>query len=173
MGTVWLAQQSEPLRRTVAIKLIKLGMDSRAVIGRFESERQALAIMDHACIAKIFDAGATQAGQPYFVMEFVDGQPITTYCDSHQLNTEQRLLIFQQVCEAVQHAHQKGIIHRDLKPSNVLVTETNGRPTPKIIDFGVAKAVGSRLSEQPRDRSVRRAIDVIPQRHLFTWRAAV
>ncbi len=147
MGSVWEAEQTVPVRRKVAIKLIKPGMDSRAVIGRFESERQALAVMDHEGIAKILDAGSTQTSQPYFVMELVDGQSITSYCDSKQLNTEQRLRIFQQVCEAVQHAHQKGIIHRDLKPSNVLVTETNGRPKPKIIDFGVAKAVGSRLTE--------------------------
>lgn len=148
MGTVWEAVQNQPVHRTVAIKLIKPGMDSRAVIGRFESERQALAVMDHEGIAKILDAGSTQTGQPYFVMELVDGQPITAYCDSHQLNTHQRLRIFQKVCEAVQHAHQKGIIHRDLKPSNVLVSESNGRPKPKIIDFGVAKAVGSHLTDQ-------------------------
>lgn len=143
MGTVWVAEQQHPVKRTVALKLIKPGMDSQAVIGRFEAERQALAIMDHSGIAKVLDAGTTESGHPYFVMELVDGQPITEYCDVRRLNTEQRIRIFVEVCEAVQHAHQKGIIHRDIKPSNVLVGDEDGRPRPRVIDFGVAKAVGS------------------------------
>jgi eukaryotic-like serine/threonine-protein kinase len=145
MGTVWVAEQHEPVRRTVAVKLIKPGMDSEAVLRRFEAERQALAIMDHPGIAKVLDAGTTSTGRPYFVMELVDGQPITEYCDSRRLNTEQRIRIFAEVCESVQHAHQKGVIHRDIKPSNVLVGEHDGRPRAKVIDFGVAKAVGSGL----------------------------
>jgi serine/threonine protein kinase/tetratricopeptide (TPR) repeat protein len=148
MGTVWLAEQQQPVRRKVALKLIKAGMDSQSVIERFESERQALAIMDHPNIAKVFDAGTTPSGRPFFVMELVDGQPITKYCDQRRLNTDQRLQLFLQVCEAVQHAHQKGIIHRDLKPSNVLVAESDGRPLPKIIDFGVAKAISNSLTDK-------------------------
>lgn len=148
MGTVWLAEQQQPVRRNVALKLIKAGMDSQSVIERFESERQALAIMDHPHIAKVFDAGTTQSGHPFFVMELVDGQPITKYCDQRRFNTDQRLQLFLQVCEAVQHAHQKGIIHRDIKPSNVLVVESDGRPLPKVIDFGVAKAVNNSLSDK-------------------------
>jgi eukaryotic-like serine/threonine-protein kinase len=141
MGEVWRAEQSEPIRRTVALKLIKPGMDTRAVIARFDSERQALAVMDHPNIAKVFDAGATPAGRPYFVMELVPGIPITDYCDQHRLPTKERLALFIQVCEGVQHAHQKAIIHRDLKPSNILVQEVDARPVPKIIDFGLAKAI--------------------------------
>src|ERR1700719_3795628 len=140
MGEVWLAEQKEPVRRRVAIKLIKAGMDTREVVARFESERQALALMDHPSIAKVFDAGSTPQGAPYFVMEYVAGVPITTYCDNHRLSTRDRLELFVHVCEGVQHAHQKAIIHRDLKPSNILVTEVDGHPAPKIIDFGVAKA---------------------------------
>src|ERR1043166_6415408 len=139
-GVVYMAEQDEPVRRRVALKVIKLGMDTRHVIARFEAERQALAMMDHPNIAKVFDAGATPAGRPYFVMELVRGVKITSYCDSQKLSTRERLNLFIQVCQAVQHAHQKGIIHRDLKPSNILVTEQDGAPLPKIIDFGIAKA---------------------------------
>ncbi len=145
MGEVWLAEQKQPVRRRVAVKLIKEGMDTREVVARFESERQALALMDHPAIAKVFDAGSTPEGRPYFVMEYVVGLPITDYCDRHKLTTRQRLELFIQVCDGVQHAHQKAIIHRDLKPSNILVTEVDGKPVPRIIDFGVAKAT-SRLS---------------------------
>jgi serine/threonine protein kinase len=146
MGEVWLAEQKQPVRRRVAIKLIKAGMDTREVVSRFESERQALALMDHPAIAKVFDAGTTPEGRPYFVMEYVAGMPITTYCDRRKLSTRQRLELFISVCEGVQHAHQKAIIHRDLKPSNILVTEVDGKPVPRIIDFGVAKATSQRLS---------------------------
>ncbi len=146
MGEVWLAEQREPVRRRVALKLIKAGMNTREVIARFESERQALALMDHPAIAKVFDAGSTPQGTPYFVMEYVAGVPITTYCDNHRLNTRERLELFMRVCEGVQHAHQKAIIHRDLKPSNILVTEVDGRAAPKIIDFGVAKALTHKLT---------------------------
>src|SRR5579883_359129 len=146
MGEVWLAEQKEPVRRRVALKLVKAGMNTREVIARFESERQALALMDHPTIAKVFDAGSTPQGAPYFVMEYVAGTPITEYCDNHRLSPRQRLEIFMHVCEGVQHAHQKAIIHRDLKPSNILVTEVNNHPAPKIIDFGVAKALTQRLT---------------------------
>ena len=146
MGEVWLAEQREPVRRRVALKLVKAGMNSREVMARFESERQALALMDHPGIAKVFDAGATPQGAPYFAMEYVAGVPITEYCDNHKLSTRERLELFMQVCEAVQHAHQKAIIHRDLKPSNILVTEADGRAAPKIIDFGVAKALTQKLT---------------------------
>jgi non-specific serine/threonine protein kinase/serine/threonine-protein kinase len=148
MGEVWLAEQKQPVRRRVAVKLIKTGMDTREVVARFESERQALALMDHPAIAKVFDAGSTPEGRPYFVMEYVAGLPITTYCDRHKLTMRERMELFMTVCEAVQHAHQKAILHRDLKPSNVLVSEVDGKPIPKIIDFGVAKATSQRLSEQ-------------------------
>lgn len=147
MGEVFEAEQSEPIRRRVALKVIKPGMDSRAVIARFDAERQALALMDHPCIAKVFAAGATQRGRPYFVMEYVEGEPITEYCDRRRLSLRERLELFILVCEGVQHAHQKAVIHRDLKPSNVLVGEVDGRPAPKIIDFGVAKATTQRLTE--------------------------
>jgi serine/threonine protein kinase/tetratricopeptide (TPR) repeat protein len=147
MGEVWRADQSEPIHRTVALKLIKAGMDTRAVVARFDSERQALALMEHPNIAKVFDAGATAEGRPYFVMEYVHGVPITDYCDRHRLTIKERLELFMQVCEGVQHAHQKAIIHRDLKPSNVLVEEVNRKPVPKIIDFGLAKAMGQQLTE--------------------------
>jgi tetratricopeptide (TPR) repeat protein len=146
MGQVWLAEQREPVRRRVALKLIKAGMNTREVIARFESERQALALMDHPAIAKVLDAGSTPQGAPYFVMEYVAGIPITTYCDSHRLRILERLELFMRVCEGVQHAHQKAIIHRDLKPSNILVTEVDGHPAPKIIDFGVAKALTQKLT---------------------------
>src|ERR1700757_4714171 len=146
MGQVWLAEQEQPVRRRVAIKLIKVGMDTREVVARFESERQALALMDHPAIAKVFDAGSTPDRRPYFVMEFVAGIPITAYCDKHRLTVSQRMELFIQVCEGVQHAHQKAIIHRDLKPSNILVTEIDGKPMPRIIDFGVAKATSQKLT---------------------------
>src|SRR5262249_23816280 len=140
MGTVWMAEQTEPVRRKVALKLIKPGMDSKQVIARFEAERQALALMDHPNIAKVLEAGTTESGRPHFVMELVKGVPITRYCDEHRLTPRQRLELFVLVCQAVQHAHQKGIIHRDLKPSNVLIALYDGKPVPKVIDFGVAKA---------------------------------
>jgi serine/threonine protein kinase/WD40 repeat protein len=148
MGIVYLAQQEKPLRRRVALKIIKVGMDTREVVARFEAERQALALMDHPNIAQVYDAGATDDGRPYFVMEPVPGVPITEYCDKHRLSTRSRLELFAQVCAAVQHAHQKGIIHRDIKPSNVLVMVQDGRPLPKVIDFGVAKAIHQRLTEK-------------------------
>jgi len=148
MGTVFLAQQSKPVERMVALKLIKPGMDSRQVIARFEAERQALALMDHPNIARVLDAGTTDSGRPYFVMELVKGMPITKYCDHHRLSPRQRLELFLPVCHAVQHAHQKGIIHRDVKPSNVMVSLFDGKPVPKVIDFGVAKATGSRLTDR-------------------------
>src|SRR5881394_6237 len=140
MGTVYLAEQLEPIRRRVALKVVKLGMDTSQVLARFDNERQALAMMDHPNIAQIFDAGASSKGRPYFVMEYIDGEPITQYCDRQRLTTRERLALFLAVCRAVQHAHQKGAIHRDLKPSNVLVTEQDGAPVPKVIDFGIAKA---------------------------------
>src|SRR6187402_827388 len=148
MGVVYMAEQTEPVQRKVALKVIKPGMDSRQVIARFEAERQALAMMDHVNIARVLDAGATEAGRPYFVMELVHGVPITKYCDDNRLTPRQRLELFVPVCQAIQHAHQKGIIHRDIKPTNVMVTLHDGRPVPKIIDFGVAKATEQRLNEQ-------------------------
>jgi eukaryotic-like serine/threonine-protein kinase len=148
MGEVWLAEQTRPVRRQVALKIIKAGMDSKQVIARFEAERQALALMDHPSIARVFDAGATPQGRPYFAMEYVRGEPITNYCDRNRLGTLARLELFIRVCEGVQHAHQKGLIHRDLKPSNVLVTIDNEQPAPKIIDFGVAKATTQHLTER-------------------------
>lgn len=147
MGSVYVAEQTQPVRRKVALKIIKPGMDSRQVISRFEAERQALALMDHPNIARVLDAGTTTTGRPYFVMELVKGVPITEFCDSHQLGTRERLELFIQVCQAVQHAHQKGIIHRDLKPSNILVTLHDTTPVVKVIDFGVAKAIGQQLTE--------------------------
>jgi len=147
-GSVFMAEQEQPVRRRVALKIIKLGMDTKQVIARFEAERQALAMMDHAHIARVFDAGATNSGRPYFVMELVKGVPITEYCDSQNLSTRERLELFIPVCNAVQHAHQKGIIHRDIKPSNVMVTMADGKPVPKVIDFGIAKATNARLTEQ-------------------------
>jgi non-specific serine/threonine protein kinase/serine/threonine-protein kinase len=140
MGQVWLAEQTEPIRRQVALKLIRAGMFDSATVQRFKAERQSLAIMDHPTIAKVFDAGTTPAGQPYLVMEYVDGRPITDYCDFKKLTIRERIQLFMRVCEGVQHAHQKAIIHRDLKPSNVLVVEVDGKPMPRIIDFGLAKA---------------------------------
>jgi eukaryotic-like serine/threonine-protein kinase len=146
MGEVWLAEQKQPVRRRVAIKLIKAGMDTREVVARFESERRALALMEHPNIAKVFEAGATPQGRPYFVMEYVTGIPITEYCDKHRMTLRERLELFVQVCEGVQHAHQKAIIHRDLKPTNILVGEVGGKPVPRIIDFGVAKATSQPLT---------------------------
>jgi len=148
MGIVYLAEQTEPIKRQVALKIIKPGMDSKRVIARFEAERQALALLDHPNIAHVYDAGTTEAGRPYFVMEYVKGLSITEHCDRHKLTIEERLRLFQQVCEAVQHAHQKGIIHRDIKPSNILVSVENDRSIPKIIDFGVAKALAQPLTER-------------------------
>jgi non-specific serine/threonine protein kinase/serine/threonine-protein kinase len=145
MGEVWLAEQTKPVRRHVALKLIKAGMDTDEVVGRFRSEQQALALMDHPSIAKVFDAGATPQGRPYFVMEYITGVPITKYCDQHRMGVRERLELFIRVCEGVQHAHQKAIIHRDLKPSNILVSEVDGNPEPRIIDFGVAKAISHGL----------------------------
>src|SRR6185503_15596242 len=174
-GEVWMAEQREPVKRRVALKIIKLGMDSRQIVARFEAERQALAMMDHANIAKIFDAGTTEgrarhsvraeaeqsesgaqgtdapylsAGRPYFVMELVRGIKITEYCDQNQLPTRERLRLFILVCQAIQHAHQKGIIHRDIKPSNILVTLHDGVPVPKVIDFGIAKATQQELTDK-------------------------
>jgi eukaryotic-like serine/threonine-protein kinase len=148
MGEVWLAEQTEPVRRQVAVKVIKAGMDSAQVVARFEAERQALALMDHPAIATVYDGGTTPEGRPYFAMEYVKGEPLTSYCDRHRLDTRGRLGLFMLVCEGVQHAHQKGLIHRDLKPSNVLVTIQDERPVPKIIDFGVAKATARQLTER-------------------------
>jgi serine/threonine protein kinase len=148
MGSVFMAQQTEPVKRAVAVKVIKAGMDSKAVLARFEAERQALAMMDHPNIAKVLDAGTTDGGRPFFVMELVKGTPITRYCDEHKLTPRQRLELFVPVCLAVQHAHQKGIIHRDIKPSNVLVAIYDDRPVPKVIDFGVAKAAGQSLTDK-------------------------
>ena len=148
MAVVYMAEQTEPIRRKVAVKIIKAGMDTKQVIARFEAERQALALMDHPQIAKVLDAGVTEAGRSYFVMELVRGSSITTYCDQNKLRTKERLDLFVQVCNAVQHAHQKGIIHRDIKPSNVMVTQRDGVPIPKVIDFGIAKATNQRLTEK-------------------------
>lgn len=146
-GIVYLAEQDEPVRRRVALKILKPGLDTRAVVARFEAERQALAMMDHPNIARVIDAGATEVGRPYFVMELVQGIRLTDYCERHQLGTEARLELFISVCQAVQHAHQKGVIHRDLKPSNILVATHEGKPVAKVIDFGIAKAIEQRLTE--------------------------
>src|SRR2546426_1900932 len=147
-GTVYMAEQTEPVRRRVALKVIKLGMDTKQVIARFEAERQALALMDHPNIAKVLDAGATEAGRPYFVMELVRGIKINEFCDEKSVPTADRLKLFTQVCQAIRHAHQKGVIHRDIKPSNILVTVNDGVPVPKGIDFGVAKATDQRLTNK-------------------------
>jgi eukaryotic-like serine/threonine-protein kinase len=148
MGVVWMAEQAPPVQRKVALKVIKPGMDSRQVIARFEAERQALAVMDHVNIARVFDGGAAESGRPYFVMELVHGVPITKYCDDNHLTPRERLELFVSVCQAIQHAHQKGIIHRDIKPSNVMITLYDGKPVPKVIDFGVAKATEQKLTER-------------------------
>ena len=149
MGSVWMADQTEPVKRRVAVKLIRVERgSSKTILSRFEAERQAIALMDHPHIAKLLDAGTTDAGQPYFVMELVKGIPLTEYCDAHKLSIPERLDLFQQICSAVQHAHQKGIIHRDLKPTNILVESHDGKPVPKVIDFGLAKATsGLQLTE--------------------------
>jgi serine/threonine protein kinase len=147
-GAVYMAEQKEPVRRRVALKIIKLGMDPRQVVARFEAERQALAMMDHPNIARVLDGGRTETGRPYFVMELVKGQTVTKYCDEHQLSTRQRLELFIPICQAIQHAHQKGIIHRDIKPSNILVATIDGRPVPKVIDFGIAKATQHDLTDK-------------------------
>ena len=147
MGSVWMAEQQQPHRR-VALKLVKLGMDTKQVLARFNAEQQALALMDHPNIAKVFEAGSTDNGRPYFVMELVRGIPITTYCDREKLSTGERLELFAQVCQAIQHAHQKGIIHRDIKPSNILVTRLDGVAVPKVIDFGIAKATQGKLVDE-------------------------
>jgi serine/threonine protein kinase len=147
-GSVWMAEQMEPVTRRVALKIIKLGMDTCEVIARFEAERQALAMMDHPNIAKVHDAGATDSGRPFFVMELVKGLPITTYCDDRQLGTRERLALFSDVCAAINHAHQKGVIHRDIKPSNILVTLIGDKPVVKVIDFGIAKATEGRLIDK-------------------------
>ena len=148
MGTVYMAEQTRPVRRRVALKIVKLGMDSRRVIARFEAERQALAMMDHPNIARVYDAGTTDSGRPYFAMELVNGLPITEYCDQHKLNAGERLRLFACVCRAVHHAHQKGIIHRDLKPSNILIAQYDNDAVAKVIDFGIAKATGGQLTEK-------------------------
>ena len=146
-GVVYMAEQEKPVRRRVALKVIKLGMDTKSVVARFEAERQALALMDHPNIARVLDAGATESGRPFFVMELVRGVKITEYCDQNELDTRERLKLFIQVCQAIQHAHQKGVIHRDIKPSNILVTIIDGMPVPKVIDFGIAKAIEGRLTD--------------------------
>src|SRR5439155_4077 len=148
MGIVYLAEQEQPMRRTVALKVIRPGMDTNEVVARFQSERQALAMMDHPNVARVFDAGATNAGRLYFVMDYVPGEPITSYCDNHQLTNQQRLELFIQVCKGIEHAHQKGIVHRDIKPSNVLVSESDGAPLARVIDFGIAKAVSQKLTDR-------------------------
>src|SRR5262245_38880652 len=148
MGDVWLAEQSRPVHRQVALKVIKAGMDTAQVVARFEAERQALALMDHPAIARVFDAGATPQGRPFFAMEYVRGESITSYIARHKLSIRDLLELFVQICERVQHADQKGIIHRDLKPSNILVTLQNSSPVPKIIDFGIAKATTQPLTDQ-------------------------
>jgi serine/threonine protein kinase len=148
MGEVWVADQAEPIQRRIALKVIKTGLDSARLLARFEQERQALALMDHPNIAKVLDAGVSEDGQPYFIMELVKGLSLTRYCDEAKLSPRERLQLFIPICQAVQHAHQKGIIHRDLKPSNILIGLYDGQPVPKVIDFGVAKATGPRLSEQ-------------------------
>ncbi len=155
MGSVWCARQTEPVKRAVAVKLIKAGMDSRQVLARFEAERQALALMDHPNIAKVLDGGLHE-GRPYFVMELVKGVPITEYCDARRLTPRERLELFVPVCQAIQHAHQKGIIHRDIKPSNVLVALYDDRPVAKVIDFGVAKATGGAAHRAHDRHRVRR-----------------
>ena len=147
-GVVFMAEQDQPVRRRVALKIIKLGMDTRQVVARFEAERQALAVMDHPHVAKVLDGGATDSGRPYFVMELVKGVPITEYCDQNHFSIRQRLELFTQVCQALQHAHQKGLIHRDIKPSNVLVSTQDDRAVAKVIDFGIAKATQARLTEK-------------------------
>jgi serine/threonine protein kinase len=148
MGLVYLAEQQEPVCRQVALKVVKLGMDTIQVVARFQAEQQTLAMPDHPNIAQIFDVGTTESGRPYFVMEYVEGVPITKYCDQHKLSIDERLSLFLQVCSAIQHAHQKGVIHRGIKPSNILVATNDHTPMLKIIDFGIAKAIAQRLTER-------------------------
>ena len=176
MGVVWAAEQSHPLRRKVAIKVIKPGMDSEQVLARFEAERKALSLMDHPNIARVLDAGTTEQGRPYFVMELIRGVSITEYCDAHTLTVSERLGLFVDVCKAIQHAHQKGIIHRDIKPSNVLITEQDGYPIVKVIDFGVAKALYHPLTDRTVYTGVFQAIGTLsymsPEQAasaLWTW----
>ncbi|MCA8970574.1 MAG: serine/threonine protein kinase, partial [Planctomycetes bacterium] len=147
MGVVYLGEQRVPVRRRVAIKVIKLGMDTREVLARFDTERQALSLMEHANIARVFDAGSTETGQPWFAMELVKGEPITTYCDGRKLGIRERLELFLQVCAAVQHAHVRGVMHRDLKPTNILAVTTDSGASVKVIDFGLAKATAQPLTE--------------------------
>ena len=147
-GVVYMAEQLKPVRRKVAVKVIKAGMDTKEVIARIEAERQALALMDHPNIARVLDAGETETGRPFFAMELVKGVSITKFCDANKLSAKDRLELFAEVCRAIQHAHQKGIIHRDLKPSNILVTVNDNKPVPKVIDFGVAKAISQQLTER-------------------------
>ncbi len=154
MGSVYLAEQIEPVQRHVAVKLIRSGLSSAAVLARFDAERQALALMDHPSIAKVFDGGTLHDGRPFFVMEYVVGRRLTAYCDQNRLNVRERLALLAQVCRAVHHAHQKGVIHRDLKPSNILVAESDGKPLPKVIDFGIAKATTQRLTDHPADTAI-------------------
>ena len=155
-GVVYQTEQAEPVKRRVALKVIKVGMDTRQVVARFEAERQALALMDHPNIAKVLDGGTTEAGRPFFVMELVKGIPITRYCDERRLDTAHRLQLFILVCQAIQHAHQKGIVHRDIKPSNILVADHEGAPLPKVIDFGIAKATaGQTLTDKTIFTAVR------------------
>src|SRR5262249_46501948 len=148
MGEGYKAEQRQPVRRIVALKVIKLGMDTKEVVARFEAERQALAMLSHPNVAKVLDAGMTDAGRPYFAMEFVPGVPLREYCDQNKLTVPERLELFIPVCHAIQHAHQKGIIHRDLKPSNILVSLVDGNPVPKVIDFGIAKATNQQLAQR-------------------------
>ena len=169
MGTVYRAEQTAPIRRVVALKVVKAGMDSSYVLSRFAYERQALAMMDHPHIARVYDANVTEKGRPFFVMEYVDGIPITKYCDDHRLNTGERLKLFLPICEAVQHAHQKGIIHRDLKPTNVLVEEIDGRPIAKVIDFGIAKAMDQGGADDPMLTQLGQAPGCA-SRHPLAWR---
>ena len=161
MGEVWVTRQTSPVKRKVALKLIKAGMDSRAVLARFEQERQALAMMDHPNIARVLDAGMTATGQPFFVMELVNGLPLTRFCDEARLTPKRRLELFVPICQAIQHAHQKGIVHRDLKPANILVTLIDGEPVPKVIDFGVAKATGGRLTDETMSTAFGAAIGTL------------
>ena len=190
MGSVWVAEQQQPVKRRVAIKLVKAGMDSKQVLARFEAERQALAVMDHPNIAKVFDGGMTEQGRPYFVMEYVKGVPFTEYCDKARLSLKERLNLFIPVCQAVQHAHHKGIVHRDLKPSNILICLYDGKPVPKVIDFGLAKAMHQSLTDQsiytgygimvgtplymsPQAARAQQPRRRYSDRYLFTWRRVV
>src|SRR5262245_3717834 len=174
MGTVWVAEQTKPVRRRVALKVIRAGMDSHEILRRFEAERQALALMSHPNIATVLDAGTSEAGLPYFVMELVKGVPISKYCDDRKTGVPQRLRLFVAVCHAIQHAHQKGVLHRDIKPANVLVSAEDAEPVPKVIDFGVAKALDKRLTERPLYTEVGQLVGTLEymspeQAELTTW----